>query len=91
MATEVTRPSIRDDLGRLGEILGEEHDLAVMRERIETDPGLTPDANERAALLALVARRRKALKKAAFEMGDELWGLRTRVFARELEPLRELC
>lgn len=88
--TSVTTRSIQEDLDRLGEILGEEHDLAVMKDRIETDPELIAGEEGRDDLLDLLARRRRKLRKAALEFGDELYGLRTRAFERELEGLLEL-
>lgn len=88
--TTVTSRSIQEDLDRLGEILGEEHDLAVMRHRIENDPDLLAADEGRAAVLDLLAHRRRKLKKAALEAADELYGLRTRAFERELEGLFEL-
>lgn len=88
--TAVTRRSIQTDLDRLGEILGEEHDLAVMKHRLERDPELLSPEEGLADLLELVANRRRKLKKTAVELGGELYDLRTRAFERELEPLREL-
>ena len=88
--TEVTRRSIQTDLERLGEILGEEHDLAVMKHRLERDPDLLAPEEGLADLLDLVSRRRRKLKKTALELGGELYDLRTRVFERELEALGDL-
>ncbi len=89
--TPVTSRSVQTDLDQLGEILGEEHDLAVMRHRIENDPDLMPETKGRDDLLDLIARRRRKLKKAALELGGDLYDLRSRAFERELEALRELC
>jgi CHAD domain-containing protein len=88
--TAVTSHSIQTDLERLGEILGEEHDLAVMHHRLERDPDLLSPAEGLDDLLDLVARRRRKLKKVAVELGGELYDLRTRLFERDLEPLRGL-
>ncbi len=90
IATPVTTPAILRDLDELGEVLGEEHDLAVMSERVVDDAGLTAGADDRAALLARFARRRKALRKEALELGEDLYGARTRAFERELERLADL-
>lgn len=89
-AASSTAPSLRDDLGRLGDVLGEEHDLAVMSERVVDDAGLTAGEADRTALLARFARRRKALRKEALELGEDLYGARTRAFERELERLADL-
>lgn len=89
--TAVTGRSILSDLEQLGEILGEEHDLAVLRHRLEDDPALLGSGEGRDDVLDLVARRRRRLKKDALELGGDLYDLRTRAFAHELEALRELC
>ncbi|NLH83201.1 MAG: CHAD domain-containing protein [Phyllobacteriaceae bacterium] len=91
VVTVVTSRSIQTDLVQLGEFLGEEHDLAVMKARIEDDPDLLPVEDGREDLLELIARRRRKLAKIALELGSDLYALRTRAFERELEALRELC
>ncbi len=88
--TAATSRSIQADLDELGEILGEEHDLAVLKHRLEADSDLIPQADERAAMFDLVAKRRRELKKAALALGEELYGAKTRVFAEDLEALRDL-
>ncbi|MCE1237862.1 MAG: CHAD domain-containing protein [Hyphomicrobiales bacterium] len=88
--TSVTRRSIQTDLEKLGEILGEEHDLAVMKERLEEEPELLAPREGRDDLLELLAHRRRRLRKIAIDLGGEVYDLRTRVFERELEALREL-
>lgn len=90
IATAVTSRSIQTDLEQLGEILGEEHDLAVMRHHLEKDAGFLAPSEGRDDLLELIARRRRKLGKVALDLGGELYDLRTRAFARDLEALREL-
>jgi len=91
VATSVTSRSIQADLGQLGEFLGEEHDLAVMKGRIEDDPDLLSAEDGRDDLLDLIARRRRKLTKIALELGADLYALRTRSFENELAALRELA
>lgn len=88
--TSVTRRSIQNDLETLGEILGEEHDLAVIRERLDEEPELLGPREGRDDFLDLLAHRRRRLRKIAIDLGGEVYELRTRVFERELEALREL-
>lgn len=90
IVTAVTRRSIQEDLEQLGEILGEEHDLAVMKHHLEDDADFLAPTEGRDDLLDLIGRRRRKLKKVALDLGGELFDLRTRAFERELEGLREL-
>ncbi len=88
--TAVTTRSIQHDLEDLGERLGEDHDLAVLAQRLRDDEGLLGRRDGREAIRDLIERRRRKLRRKAIELGDELYGLRTRDFAAELEALREL-
>lgn len=88
--TSVTSRSIQHDLEDLGEILGEEHDLAILQDRLETDDRLLRVREGRAAIVDLVARRRRKLTKKALELGEELYGTRSGGFGTALDALREL-
>jgi hypothetical protein len=77
---------------RLGEALGEEHDLAVLAARIR-DPGAggKPKAQVKAARLGrrnrkaalkLIARRRRKLRARTLREGARLYGPRPKRFAR---------
>ena len=69
------------DLGRLGELLGLDHDHAVLAERLalspEPDPGLMRH-------LSLIARERGRLEDEAFRLGTLLYRRRPRKQARRL-------
>jgi CHAD domain-containing protein len=69
----------------LSDLLGEDHDLAVLRDYIEAHPGLFGDDAARAALLALLDRRRGSLQRAAFELGRSLYKQPPKRFVRRLE------
>ncbi len=62
---------------RLGEILGEDHDLAVLAQRIEHDakqPGGGPmGSSARKALLRAIRKRRRELQKSALADGKKLY------------------
>lgn len=90
IATPVSSRAVQHDLEQLGETLGEEHDLWLLAGRIEADERLLRPREGREAILELVAKRRRKLTKKAFELGDELYGTRTRDFAAALEGLRDL-
>ena len=55
----------------LGERLGADHDLAVLRERVATEPSLAP--NVRKALLRRVDMRRKEHQRQALILGQRLY------------------
>lgn len=88
--TPVTTPAIQADLEELGEILGEEHDLALLTQRLQEAATLLGEREGRDLILDLVAKRRRKLKKTAIGLGEELYGARTRDFAAELHGLDEL-
>lgn len=89
--TSVTTAAIQHDLGRLGEILGEERDLALLTARLGDDRGVLRPREGRDAVRDLVERRRRKLAKKALELGDELYGTPGRDVAVALEGLSELC
>jgi CHAD domain-containing protein len=73
----------------LGELLGEEHDLAVLAERIRSDARdqRAPSAlgrGSRRALLAAIARRRRRLRKRALRDGARLYARRPKRFVRRV-------
>jgi len=55
----------------LGERLGADHDLAVLRERVETEPSLAPAV--RRALLRRIDDRRKDHQRTALVLGGRLY------------------
>jgi len=74
----------------LGELLGEEHDLGVLAERLR---GEGEDAarhapvgrRTRRALLKLIAKRRRRMRRDALKLGERLYGRRP---TRYLERVR---
>jgi CHAD domain-containing protein len=59
---------------KLGEALGEEHDLAVLAERIRRrDAQAAPKRRTRKTLLKLISRRRRKLRKRALADGAQLY------------------
>ncbi len=67
-------------MARVGELLGQDHDLAVLLERLETDVNLCPDPVQRSLIRALANQRRSDLRTAARILGR-------RVFAEEPDSL----
>jgi CHAD domain-containing protein len=69
----------------LSELLGDEHDLAVLAERLCAGVGLPANADaDLAALLALVEERRGELRAAAHRLGRRLYAESPKAFARRL-------
>jgi CHAD domain-containing protein len=64
----------------LGELLGEDHDLAVFGERIRTDAALQLGPRTRKSLLKLIARRRSQLRRRALREGERIYGRRPKAF-----------
>lgn len=60
-------------LDRLSEILGGEHDLAVLLGVLIDDPSLTSDPAERALLFAIAQQRRRELQAASLTLGARMY------------------
>jgi CHAD domain-containing protein len=71
---------------RLGELLGEEHDLWMFCSYLEQHPeACGEDARARAKLLQRIARRRKRLRKRALELGARLYKRKPAGFMRRMK------
>jgi len=72
----------------LSELLGDDHDLAVLRGRLEGGDGLPPEvAADLGALLALVDRRRGELQGQARRLAARLYAERPKAFERRVGTL----
>jgi CHAD domain-containing protein len=70
---------------RLGETLGEEHDLALLARAVRRRPKhFAGDRPARKTLLKLIARRRAKLRRRALRDGERLYRRRPRAFVRRL-------
>jgi hypothetical protein len=74
----------------LGELLGEEHDLGVLAERLRgegdgTHAETPVGRRTRRALLRLIAKRRRKIRRDALRLGERLY---RRSPARYLERVR---
>ena len=67
-------------LGRLGEVLGDEHDLAELLRFVAAHPAYLPDSVERSLLVALVQHRRAELQSAALSLGSRVYAERPNRF-----------
>jgi CHAD domain-containing protein len=77
----------------LAEVLGEDHDLAVLAERVRAESGAGKRPRKksrpigratRKTLLKLIARRRRKLRRLALRDGERLYRRRPKKFLREL-------
>jgi CHAD domain-containing protein len=79
----------------LGELLGEEHDLAMLGERVRAEakagrlPG-APGRRTRRLLLKLIAKRRRKLRKRALRDGERLYGRTPKRFVRRMRKAAAL-
>ncbi|MGH8947124.1 MAG: CHAD domain-containing protein [Acidimicrobiia bacterium] len=60
-------------LNRLGELLGEDHDLAALMELLADQPDLAPNSRERSLFSALANQRRRELQFAAEVLGRRVY------------------
>ena len=72
------------ELDRLGELLGDDHDLAVLSELVRSNPLEFDDARQRWLLAALAYERRVALQREAFMIGEALYSERPRQFTHRI-------
>ena len=75
-ALEPVEPEVVGGLARsffvLGEMLGQEHDLAQLRMGIGADQRLVPDAADRRLLVALIGQEQGRLREAAGLLGEQV-------------------
>jgi CHAD domain-containing protein len=69
----------------LSDLLGDDHDLAVLEAYVRERPTALPDPEDRAALLAVVGRRRKTLQRKAFALGHRLYKRPPKRFVKRIE------
>lgn len=71
-------------LDRLGQLLGDEHDLTVLEETVRAERACFPDERQCDRLLHLVARRRFRLRDRARPLGETLFAERPADFSGRL-------
>jgi len=79
----------------LGELLGEEHDLALLAARVRAEAKAghssgAPGAGTRRLLLKLIKRRRAALRRQALRDGERLYASKPRRFVRRVRSAEAL-
>jgi CHAD domain-containing protein len=88
---EVLRPiapavleALADQAHALGDLLGDDHDLAVLHEKLDAQRARFSDPEAVTALLALIDRRRQELWREAWPLGDRLYTVRPKQFVARL-------
>ncbi|MDQ6810724.1 MAG: CHAD domain-containing protein, partial [Actinomycetota bacterium] len=88
-AAQILRPAAAKELKKLGarahrlsDLVGADHDLAVLCERADQRPEFLPEKGEAALLHSLIARRRGQIQRDALELAQ-------RVFAAKPHKLTE--
>lgn len=76
---------LAQDTHALADCLGEDHDLAVLREQAAQAPDSFPNAASQKALLALIQRCRVSLQRKAVQLGLRLYEEKPRSFAGHME------
>lgn len=71
-------------LNDLGDLLGEDHDLAILRDRLHADPDRYGGEVAVAATSALIARRRTERQEAAVTLGRRIYADRPKALRRRL-------
>lgn len=67
-------PPVLDEVKRLSDLLGAEHDLAVLRDTLLDEPDSFGHAKDVQVLLALIDGRRSALQTRSYTLGRRLYG-----------------
>jgi CHAD domain-containing protein len=91
-ATQLVRPAAPKRLKklsrrthRLADLLGDDHDLAVLRDYIVRHPQHFADEQSQATLLTVLDRRRRALQRRAFKLGKQVYEQSPKRFAKRVE------
>jgi CHAD domain-containing protein len=70
---------------QLSDLLGDDHDLAVLRGHVAQEDVAVGQEATRTALLSLIDRRRGSLQREAVKLGARVYGRRPKSFARSVE------
>jgi CHAD domain-containing protein len=71
--------------GEIGDLLGADHDLAVLRERVVTEPAMAPEAQE--TLLDRIDTRRRDYQTEAIALGRRLYAEKSSSLTQRLGRL----
>ncbi len=69
----------------VADLLGDDHDLAILRDVVVAHPQCFDDESSQRALLAVLDRRREALQRDALQRGRKLTAAKPRRFVADIE------
>jgi CHAD domain-containing protein len=91
-ATQIVRPAapkrmkkLAKRAHRMSDLLGDDHDLAVLRAQVGRAGGSFEREASRTALLAVIDRRRQSLQSDAFKLGHKIYDAPPKSFGRWVE------
>jgi CHAD domain-containing protein len=91
-ATQIVRPAspkrmkaLAKQSHQLSDLLGDDHDLAVLRARVVKGGVAFEQPSTRKALLAVIDRRRAALQREALDLGAKIYDRPPKRFVRAIE------
>jgi CYTH domain-containing protein/CHAD domain-containing protein len=92
-AAQILRPiapkmmkTLADRAHRLSDLVGDDHDLAVLSRQADQRPECLADEREAAVLHTLIARRRRRIQREALELAQRIFAAKPRKLA---EPIRQ--
>lgn len=77
--------ALTSELDVLGDLLGEDHDLAELRAMTLKKPQIADGPSEHEVLLGLITRRQNELRQYAFPLGKRIYAEKPGAFAARLE------
>ena len=84
-AWTVSQKGLGDQFHDLSRLLGEDHDLAVLRQSLAADPLSYGGHQFLKGLFVLIDRQRKMLEQQAFRLGQQLYKDSSKIFTARLE------
>ncbi|MEA2130593.1 MAG: hypothetical protein QOJ85_3484 [Solirubrobacteraceae bacterium] len=91
-ATQLLRPAAPKRMKKLSreahhvaDLLGDDHDLAVLREYVERHPQCFADESSKRALLTVLDRRRAVLQRRALKLGRKLYAPSAKPFVAKVQ------
>jgi CHAD domain-containing protein len=85
-AWEGREEELDDQAHKLPQLLGDDHDLAVLRETLAADPLAYGGHRILKGLFAVIDRRREELEQQAFAIGRQFYKDSPKVFTSRIEP-----
>jgi CHAD domain-containing protein len=84
MARTKHEKNLSDQVHKLSQVLGDDHDLAVLRQTLAADPLSFGGRRDLKGLIALIDRQRRKLERQAFALGGKLYKDSPKVFIKRI-------